>query len=113
MSTDSSSLQGRRETRRAEILELFAQRDRERLTWKQLSERSGIPVGTLTSWQQALRKEARKKAGFVELAPKKAASQPGHPALTLETAAGLRIHLPPGFDADTLRQVLSTLGVPC
>ena len=49
---------------REKIEELLELREREKLTYKQLAERSGIPMPTLTGWSLRLRKEgsARKRA---------------------------------------------------
>lgn len=44
--------------RRREIKRLFALRDSEGLTYRELSDHSGIPLGTLNWWAHRLRHEA-------------------------------------------------------
>lgn len=39
-----------------EIRELLSRRDREGLTYRELSEESGIPIGTLSYWRARLRR---------------------------------------------------------
>jgi hypothetical protein len=67
-----------RARRRAWIMRLLGEREREGLTLAELSRRSGEPVGTLASWMARLRREAQAgcaedqpagPAGFVELVP--------------------------------------------
>ncbi len=55
----------RREDRRREITRLLAQRETQGLSLRDLSERSGIPIGTLSWWSYRLRQES--KPAFVEL----------------------------------------------
>jgi len=51
--------------RRREIKRLFALREAEGLTYRELSEHSGIPLGTLNWWAHRLRHEAACDDGFV------------------------------------------------
>ena len=104
-----STPQPRPKDRRVEMAALFALRQRERLTWRQLSSRSGIPVATLTSWQQKIHKEARPRPAFVEVAAAPAAPRPAA-AFTLELGDGLRVQVPAAFDADSLLRLLGVLG---
>jgi len=62
--------------RREQMRRWLAQREREGLTFKQLSERTEVPLGTLACWAWKLRREgaptASRKSGdarFVELVP--------------------------------------------
>ena len=107
-----STTKPRSRNRRAEIEELFALRKRDGLTWRQLSARSGIPVGTLTVWQQKLRKETAARFVEVETAPAPTASSPSS-GFTIETASGVRVLVPADFDAAALRRLLTTVGIPC
>lgn len=54
----------KRSQRRREIERLFALRDREGLSLRELAEHSGIPCGTLSWWSHQLRQEADTKPGF-------------------------------------------------
>ena len=51
--------------RRREIKRLFALRDSEGLTYRELSDHSGIPLGTLNWWSHRLRHEVAEDDGFV------------------------------------------------
>ncbi len=58
--------------RRRAVQRWLSLRDREGLTYRELSARSGIPANTLTHWAWRLRRKersARKCAPFVELVP--------------------------------------------
>ena len=61
-------------TRREEMRRLLVRRERQGLTFQELSEQSGIPAGTLAFWSWKLRQgtgripaKARDRGGFVEL----------------------------------------------
>lgn len=56
--------------RRREVQRWLSLRDRERLTYRELSARSGIPANTLAHWAWRLRREersTRESTPFVEL----------------------------------------------
>jgi hypothetical protein len=55
--------------REQQMRALLAERDRDGLTFGELSRRSGVPAGTLASWAFKLRRKdsAKSKVGFVEL----------------------------------------------
>lgn len=58
--------------RRREVQRWLALRDREGLTYRDLSARSGLPANTLAHWAWRLRREersTRESAPFVELVP--------------------------------------------
>lgn len=54
-----------RSDRRREIERLFALRDAEGLTYRELSEHSGIPFGTISWWAHRRRREASDGDAFV------------------------------------------------
>ena len=54
----------KRSQRRREIERLFALRDREGLSLRELAEHSGIPFGTLSWWSHQLRQETRSEPAF-------------------------------------------------
>ena len=91
----------KRESRRREIERLLSLRRSQGLSLRTLSERSGIPPGTLSWWSHKLRSESTSEAGraFVELVPTQAAdwSHAGSSAnVGRETSAELRIRHPSG-----------------
>ena len=59
----------KRTDRRREIERLFAQRAREGCSLRELSNRSGIPVGTLSWWAHRLREDPAPAFTEVEVVP--------------------------------------------
>ena len=59
----------KRKERRREIERLFVLRAREGLSLRELADRSGIPVGTLSWWSHRLREEARASESRTESMP--------------------------------------------
>jgi len=102
----------RREERRAEMERWFALRVREGLTLRQLSRRSGIPFGTLTSWSRKLEEDGDHAPAFVEL---RVAEDPaGSPeAVTIRFAAGHEMHLQGPIDAEVLARLAGLLVARC
>ncbi len=101
-----------------EIRRLLEARKAERLTFKQLSERSGVPVHVLTYRAvQDRRGQANSDpdaVGFVEVfqAPtmEQAEDIAGRSGIELTLPGGLRVALAPDFDEATLARVLSIIG---
>ena len=85
----------KRMKRRREIERLFALRDRQGLTLRELADRSGIPVGTLSWWSYRLR--AEESAGFTEvrLSPGGAVTDEAGEARSV-----VRLHMPAGLIAE-------------
>ena len=97
---------------RDELRRLLKQREGEGLTFKQLAERSGVPVHVLHHRAQQDARVARAKPaeeqGFVEVS----ASPDSRPSgIELHLAQGLRIHVARDFDGGTLVRLLAV--VPC
>ena len=89
---------------RSEMSVLQARRDSEGLTFKQLAEESGVPLGTLLSWSRKLRQESfpvHAAPAFVELHSAASAE------LELRLPSGATITVRPGFDAALLREVIA------
>jgi len=83
---------------------LLAQREREGLTYRELSERSGVPAHTLSWWAWKLRQDAASRPPFVELEELSPTA-----TIELETARGHVLSLREGFDPALLRRVLEAL----
>ena len=84
---------------------LLERRAREGLTFRELSEESGIPIPTLSYWASKLRREgAEVEARLVEVELVDDAA----PIVT-ESRAGLRVTVERGFDAEHLARVLGAL----
>ena len=86
---------------------LLAQREREGLTWDELSARSGIPASTLQKWGPKLGDDVRPafvEAGTVSLTPA---------VFELELSGGRLLRVPMRFDASALRTLLGVLDTAC
>ncbi|MCB9891595.1 MAG: hypothetical protein H6833_08105 [Planctomycetes bacterium] len=90
-------------TRRDEVLRYLHIRERDQLTWRELSELSDIPIATLQWWQRKLREEAAD--AFVEI-PVRVAEPDAF--FTIEVG-DLRVRIANGFDAQELRRLLEAL----
>ncbi len=98
-----------------EIRRLLEARQAELLTFKQLSERSGVPVHVLTyradQDRRAVSTLERDAVGFVEVVQAPAAPQAEAIAVSsgieLTLPGGLRVALAPDFDEATLTRVLA------
>ena len=93
-------------TRREEIRELLAHRDRHGLTYRELAEECGSSVHTLTWWAWRLRRESREEVSFTELDFPETRSGSG---LEVEAPSGHVVRVPPGFDTSELRRVFEVL----
>ena len=93
--------------RRRDIERLLARRARLGLTFRELSEESGIPIPTLSYWASKLRREGdSSEARLVEVEIlEDAESAP----ITIESETGWRVRVEPGFDCEHLSRVLAAL----
>ena len=77
---------------RAVYERLLAERDREGLTFSELSERSGVPIGTLQRWGRRLgRERATPARPFVELLSTAATSSDSGVEVLLRSGRTLRL----------------------
>lgn len=86
---------------------LVAERERESLTWGELSERSGVPISTLQEWGRRLREQtppAFLSVGSVEVAA---------PVFEVDLAGGRRVRVPMRFDPEALRTLVAVLDAAC
>ena len=98
--------------RRQTVRRWLELRDREGLTYAQLSSRCGIPVNTLTHWAWRLRKEDAAPVDhpeFVELVSKPRAAASSSPHLVVELRNDLRVHVDTSVDLDALVRVVRAL----
>jgi transcriptional regulator with XRE-family HTH domain len=101
----------KRRHHRPDIVRLLARRARRGLTFRELSEESGIPIPTLSYWASKLRLEEASRAEFVPVEIEEEEEEVG--MISIETASGLRLRVEPGFDEAHLARVLSVLGSRC
>jgi hypothetical protein len=107
--------------RRDEMRRLLGMREREGLTFRELAERSGVPVGTLAFWAWKLRQEARSSPGsvsrgggsqFVELVPVADVERvrvDGGGAIEVVLTNGRRLIVGESFDEERLVRVVKAL----
>ncbi|MBL8861277.1 MAG: hypothetical protein JNK02_04615 [Planctomycetes bacterium] len=98
--------------RRTEVERWLALRDREHLTYLELSQRSGIPANTLTHWAWRLRRERLVQPAapaFVELV--QTASPPNESGSRVEIIlrGERRVVVDASIDADALVRVLAAV----
>lgn len=103
----------------AVIRRLLAERESTGESYATLSARSGIPVGTLASWQAQARRRASTPTPFVEVIVKDEAKPADGGGFVVRVRAGAagavqrEIIVPHGFDASELRRLLVALEEPC
>ena len=93
--------------RRADIERLLARRASQNLTFRELSAESGIPIPTLSYWASKLRQEGvdfETRLVEVEIQDEVAPAP-----IAIESRAGLRVTVEPGFDSEHLSRVLAAL----
>jgi len=90
---------------------LLARRERQGLTFRELSGESGIPIPTLSWWASKLRREGA--ADEPRLVAVEVLEERGSGAVTIELVSGLRLSVEPGFDAEHLARVVSVLSARC
>ena len=85
---------------------LLARRARHGLTFRELSEESGIPIPTLSYWASKLRREGLNgEARLVEVEILEESVRP----IVIESGSGLRVTVEPGFDSEHLARVLGAM----
>jgi hypothetical protein len=98
--------------RRAEVERWLALRDREHLTYLELSQRSGIPANTLTHWAWRLRRERSAQhaaPAFVELVPTAAPAHDPTSRVEIILRADRRVVVDASIDADALARLLTAV----
>lgn len=88
---------------------LLARRERLGLTFRELSDETGIPIPTLSYWASKFRREEPEAT----LVPVTVVEEPAESGLTIETYDGLRVRVEAGFDPQLLARVLSILRSSC
>ncbi len=89
---------------RPEIIQLLERRARYGLTYRELSEESGISISTFAYWAAKLRGEEEDAPRFV---PVDVVDEEEGVAIKIETDSGLRVVVEPGFDEQHLARILS------
>jgi hypothetical protein len=97
--------------RRADMERLLSERRAEGLTFRDLSERTGIPVPTLSYWAVKLRRE--RTSDEPRLVPVEVVEDGWSTPVAIEVRSGLRVLVGRDFEADHLSRVLSVLAARC
>ncbi len=97
--------------RREDLERLLAQRDDEGLTFRELSEQSGIPVPTLSYWAAKLRREKIEESP--SLVPVDVVDGTERAPIALEIGPELRLLVEHDFDATHLARLVSVLTARC
>ncbi len=97
-----------------EISKLLAIRDREGLTYDELSARTGLAASTLQWWAWRLRSERGAEYSFaeVEIAEVEAEPEVGS-GVSVRISGSVEVRVDRQFDAETLRRVVATLSSSC
>ncbi len=98
--------------RRAEVERWLALRDRESLTYLELSQRSGIPANTLAHWAWRLRRERSTQPegpSFVELVTTGAPANESTARIEIILRADRRVIVDASIDAEALARVLAAV----
>ena len=80
-------------------------------TATQFQAKTGIRAGSLRYWQWRLRKERQpqRARAFIEVAPATILPAAAPESLEVVLSRGLRLRVPPRFDADAVRQLVDAL----
>jgi len=94
------------------MVALLARREREGLSLRELSTKTGIAVGTLSWWSWRLRQdsggEAERQCGFVEVVTEPVGVRGGGP-VEIELRNGIRLAIDDQVDLELLRRVVGVL----
>lgn len=103
--------------RREQMRQFLSRRDRLGLTFRALSEETGIAIGTLASWAWKLRQEGSQRErcsapsrGFVEIVPgPELVQSDAVGGIEILLTSGRRVVVHDGFDEDRLVRVVKAL----
>jgi len=93
----------------AQMRRWLAERERDGLTFYELSKRSGVPATTLSGWARKVRAEPScdSRVRFVELRAATPIDRPNRVEIVTRTACKLRVDL--GADPDQVARLVAAL----
>jgi hypothetical protein len=101
---------GLRAEREVRVREWLAVREREGLTFRELSKRSGIGIPKLLYWDR----KGKNRQAFVEVEVTPASASASRDPFEVMLRSGERVLVPARFDAASLRELISVLeGARC
>ncbi len=103
----------KRTKRQKEMEKWLSVRDQEGISFRELSARSGFPIGTLASLSQKLRRERKPKQGFFELTTVEAQPAAGPSSVTVRFQAGHELVLDGQLDPESLERLTRLLLSSC
>jgi hypothetical protein len=106
------------ERERERIARWLDRREREGLSWAQLSRFSGLAVWRLRYWQRKLRPDRIRSRGrtaraFLPVAITESTAGIAAPTIELTTPGGYQLRFPAGLAGDDLRRILAALPPRC
>ena len=93
---------------RPDIVRLLERRARRGMTFRELSEESGIPIPTLSYWAAKLRRDAEDELQS-KFVPVEIVDDDRSGAIVIEIGSAVRVTVERGFDEAHLSRVLSVL----
>jgi len=91
------------------IHRLLERRARHGLTFRELSEESGVPIPTLSDWAAKHRREVEAAGPSVQFAPVEIVNGDGSGVIAIELGSSVRVPVERDFDEEHLTRVLSIL----
>ena len=108
---------GTKRRRRAEVEAWFKARQREGWSLRELAERSGMRLGTLSWWSHELRKSvapaSKRSRGFRRVVADESAAVGAAATMRIVLPDGTQLEVGGGVDADDLAKVLDALRSRC
>ena len=93
---------------RPDIQRLLERRERHGLTYREISEESGIPIPTLSYWASKRRRDEDGEA-VARFVPVEVEADDHSGAIAIELGPAVRVTVERGFDEEHLARVLSVL----
>jgi len=93
---------------RPDIQRLLERRERHGLTYREISEESGIPIPTLSYWASKRRRDEDGEA-VARFVPVEVGADDHPGAIAIEVGPAVRVTVECGFDEEHLSRVLSVL----
>jgi hypothetical protein len=94
---------------RPDIQRLLERRARHGLTFREISEESGIPIPTLSYWASKQRREGGAGEPVAQFVPVAIEGDDQAGTIAIELGAAVRVTVERGFDEEHLSRVLSVL----